>query len=67
VAWCEQCDRLIEDDQLDERGACPNCGTVLTEAPPRHIPWTFKMMLVAFVIYLGYRCYQGITWMAHHF
>jgi len=57
---------LVEDDQLDERGACPTCGTVLTEAPPRHIPWTFKAMLVAFVIYLGYRGYQGIDWLIHH-
>ena len=32
----------------------------------RRIPWTFKTMLVAFVIYLGYRGYQGITWIIHH-
>lgn len=67
MAWCDHCDRLVEDDRLDEHGACPTCGTVLTEATEeRHIPWSFKAMLVAFVIYLGYRGYQGITWIIHH-
>jgi uncharacterized paraquat-inducible protein A len=66
MAWCEECERLVEDDQLDEQGACPRCGTVLTEPEHRHVPWTFKAMLVAFVFYLGYRAYQGITWIAHH-
>jgi hypothetical protein len=30
------------------------------------VPWYFKAMLVAFVIYLGYRTYQGVTWVLHH-
>ena len=30
------------------------------------IPWYFKFMLVATVIYLGYRGYQGVTWIAAH-
>jgi len=69
VAWCEECDRLVEDDDLSDEGGCPKCGTVLTvdEPAPRHIPWTFKFMVVASVIYLGYRAYQGIEWAAHHF
>jgi len=66
MAWCDQCDRLVEDDQLDDDGACPTCGTVLTEPVHRQVPWTFKVMLVALVIYLGYRGYQGITWLIHH-
>jgi len=66
MAWCDECDRLVEDDQLDDEGACPTCGTVLTEPTPRRIPWTFKVMVVAFIIYLGYRGYQGITWIIHH-
>ena len=67
MAWCDHCDRVVEDDQLREDGACPTCGTVLTEEERRPIPWTFKVMLVAFVIYLGWRGYQGITWLIHHF
>lgn len=29
-------------------------------------PWHFKFMVVGSVIYLGYRLYQGIAWLAHH-
>jgi len=65
VAWCDQCDHLVEDDQLVE-GACPTCGTVLVDAPHRPVPWTFKVMLIAFAIYLTYRAYQGVTWVVHH-
>jgi hypothetical protein len=35
------------------------------EAHPR-APWHFKLLLVALVLYLGYRAYQGIFWVAHH-
>jgi hypothetical protein len=35
------------------------------EARP-HAPWHFKMLLVATVVYLGYRLYQGVFWLAHH-
>jgi len=65
VAWCDQCDHLVEDDALVD-GECPECGTVLVVAPRRPVPWYFKGMLVAFVIYLGYRTYQGVTWVLHH-
>jgi hypothetical protein len=30
------------------------------------VPAYFKFMLTASVIYLGYRAYQGIAWLAHH-
>jgi hypothetical protein len=26
----------------------------------------FKLMLVAMVIYLGWRTFQGVTWVIHH-
>jgi hypothetical protein len=29
-------------------------------------PWHFKFIVVASVVYLGWRLYQGISWMAHH-
>jgi hypothetical protein len=29
-------------------------------------PWHFKVIAVGSVIYLGYRAYQGISWLAHH-
>jgi hypothetical protein len=29
-------------------------------------PWHFKVIAVATVVYLGWRLYQGIGWLAHH-
>ena len=38
------------------------------EAPARQAraPWHFKVILVGSVVYLGWRAYQGISWLAHH-
>lgn len=66
MPWCEECDQLVEDEDLTDEGACPTCGTVLEEEERRHVPWYFRFMIVATVVYLGYRAYQGITWVAHH-
>ena len=64
MPWCEQCDHRLESDELTEEGTCPTCKTVPLEH--RKSPWYFKFMLVASVIYLGYRAFQGITWVVHH-
>lgn len=66
MPWCEECDRLVEDDELTEDGECPACATQLVDVPRRPVPWYFKMMLVASVVYLGYRAFQGVTWVVHH-
>jgi hypothetical protein len=64
VPWCEQCDQRIETEELTDDGTCPECGTVPLEH--RKSPWYFKFMLIASVIYLGYRAFQGVTWVVHH-
>lgn len=66
ASWCEDCEELVEPEDMDEDGTCPKCGAGLVVPPRRRVPWYFKGMLVATVIYLGYRAYQGITWIAHH-
>jgi hypothetical protein len=66
MPWCDECDELVEEEDLTEDDACPRCGTVLLEPAHRHVPWYFKVMLVASVVYLGYRGYQGISWIAQH-
>lgn len=65
MPWCEECDRLVEDEELDE-GACPECGTQLVEESRRPVPWYFRLMIAASVVYLGYRAFQGVTWIVHH-
>ena len=64
VPWCDQCDEMVEDERLGDGGACPKCGTVLEERSP--VPWHFRLMIVATVVYLGYRAYQGVAWLVHH-
>ena len=64
MPWCEHCDQRLEPEELTNEGTCPDCG----QAPLAHRkpPWYFKFMLVASVIYLGYRAFQGVTWVVHH-
>jgi hypothetical protein len=53
-------------------GKCPTCGASLEQPAsvatandiPR-APWHFKLLLVALVVYLGYRAYQGVFWVGH--
>lgn len=60
---------------MDAGGQCPTCGHVIAEPKPKPdagdldgptVPWHFKLLLVAIVIYLGFRAYQGIVWVVHH-
>jgi hypothetical protein len=64
VPWCEQCNAFHEPERLADGGACPGCGTVIAE--PIKVPWHFKLLVVATVIYLGWRFAQGIGWVIHH-
>jgi len=66
VAWCEECDTLVEDEDLSEAGECPSCGTVLAEQERLPIPWYFKFMLLATVVYVGWRIFQLVHWAIHH-
>jgi uncharacterized paraquat-inducible protein A len=69
VPWCEPCSRYLSQTSLTDDGACPSCGTELAkpEKEKRSIPWHFWVLIVATVIYLGYRLVQGIVWAAHGF
>jgi hypothetical protein len=64
MPWCETCDHRVEAEELTADGTCPVCDTVPLEH--RKSPWYFKFMLLASVIYLGYRAFQGVTWVVHH-
>jgi hypothetical protein len=75
VPWCDDCARFWSPPSLKD-GTCPTCGAAL-ETPPApgrdgqdeehpHAPWHFKLLLVALVVYLSYRLYQGIFWVSQH-
>ncbi len=58
---CVDCDHYWRPGDLGEGGACPSCGQALDTTPPE-APWHFKLLLIATVIYLGWRAVQGIAW-----
>lgn len=62
--WCGTCQEMVPVEELDEDGCCATCGEHV--GGPRRVPLKFKLMIMASVIYLGYRAYQGVTWVIHH-
>jgi len=77
VPWCDECAKFWSPPSVREDGSCPTCGAAL-EAPPRpepeappeethaKAPWHFKLLLVALILYLSYRAYQGVDWLVIH-
>jgi len=72
MPWCDECAKFWNPPSLRD-GACPTCGATLEtpKAPEStttatRAPWHFKLLLVALVLYLSYRAYQGVFWLAHH-
>jgi hypothetical protein len=59
VQWCETCDRPVEGD------VCQVCGAAVGPPVPAKIPWRWRFFIVATVIYLIWRLYQLISWLAH--
>jgi uncharacterized paraquat-inducible protein A len=64
VPWCDTCDRLVDDAEVVD-GCCPRCQTDLSGSSREPLPWRFRLMIGATVIYLIYRTYQVIAWLAH--
>jgi hypothetical protein len=77
VPWCDTCDRFLSPSTVVADGTCPSCGRSVEpgSAHGAHsaddedglgpIPWHLKLLAGAFAVYLGYRAYQGIEWVAH--
>jgi hypothetical protein len=77
VPWCDACDRFLSPSTVLSDGTCPTCGRAVDpgaahEAPVDAnddlgpIPWHLKLMAGALAVYLGYRAWQGIEWVAHN-
>jgi hypothetical protein len=68
MPWCDSCSRYYAPNAMPVNGTCPSCGQAIAEAQdqPAKAPWHFKLLVVAAVIYLGWRLIQGVTWLAHH-
>jgi hypothetical protein len=57
--WCDNC------ESAEESTTCSQCGADLTPPERVPLPWRWRLFAVASVIYLGYRAYQLISWLAH--
>ncbi|WP_116998562.1 hypothetical protein [Desertimonas flava] len=67
MPYCDDCDKYWTPNSMNEDGTCPRCGADLEAhtAPvttaegatddDEGVPWHFKLMIVALVVYLGYR------------
>jgi len=64
VPWCDSCDRLVERSDLVE-GRCPTCDSLLEGIERGPLPWRFRLMIGATVIYLIWRLVQLISWLSH--
>ena len=71
MPFCETCDRFYNPNTLRPDGSCPTCGRQVGEpseavAAAPGAPWHFKLLLLAVVLYLGWRLVQGLVWVAEH-
>ncbi|WCO65051.1 hypothetical protein PO878_11130 [Iamia majanohamensis] len=76
MPWCDGCDRFYKPGSLAPDGTCVHCGRFIaspddepdepTDGPSR-APWHFYLLIVAVVVYLGWRLVQGIAWLAHRY
>ena len=70
MPFCATCDRFYNPNTLRPDGSCPACGRTVaepgavatTEMPAT--PWHFKVLVLAVVLYLGWRLVQGVVWVA---
>jgi len=73
VPWCESCSKFWNPTSMSEAGECPTCGRVIADpakiaavkagGKAAKVPWHFWLLLVALVLYLGFRAYQGVLWL----
>jgi hypothetical protein len=72
VPWCEDCSKYLTPSTVRSDGTCPTCGRQLGEIGSSPVdatdevpvPWHFKLLVVALVVYLGWRGIQLIGWLA---
>ena len=65
MPWCGDCEKFWNQPDLGEARTCPTCGRELAVGR-RAVPWHFKLMLVAFAGYMGYRIYWLAEWLPKH-
>jgi hypothetical protein len=65
MPFCDDCEKYWAPSAMTPEGECPTCGADLeapelatTDGEDEKTPWHFKLLVVALVIYLGYRFFE---------
>jgi hypothetical protein len=70
VPWCEQCSKFFNPNSMAPDGTCVKCGSFIADPAAagtdtktdEKVPWHFWVLVVAVVVYLGWRLLQGLGW-----
>jgi hypothetical protein len=73
VPWCEQCSKFFNPNSMAPDGTCVKCGSFIADPDEAgadtktddKVPWHFWVLVVAVVVYLGWRLIQGLAWVVH--
>ncbi|MCX7621440.1 MAG: hypothetical protein N2037_11435 [Acidimicrobiales bacterium] len=63
MPWCDDCAKFWNPNSLPPDGTCPICGQLIGDPVDTSVPWHFWLLLVATVVYLGWRLAQGLGWL----
>ena len=71
MPWCGPCERFLNPSTLNPDGTCPVCGAAAEVAEAAggegsgeeeyRAPWHFRLMVVATVLYVGWRIVQLVA------
>ncbi|MEM7325925.1 MAG: hypothetical protein AAF531_22760 [Actinomycetota bacterium] len=72
MPWCDSCDVYLAPNTVGTDGCCPTCDATVDAAdlkspPVAKVPWHFWVVVVALVLYLGWRFIAGIVWLLERF
>jgi len=69
VPWCETCSRFYNSNNVAPDGTCVTCGRFIAdpaeveEQQAGKVPWHFWILVVALVLYIGWRLVQLVQWL----
>jgi hypothetical protein len=68
MPYCDDCSKYWAPSAMTPEGTCPTCGRdleapqqVATDDVEEKAPWHFKLLVVALVVYLGWRFFGMFT------
>lgn len=64
---CPTCGRVLAGAGVTDEPADEAADKAADEdADPPEVPWHFKLLVLATILYLAFRAVQGVAWLAGH-